>query len=99
MGRMGWEVGGRFKREGTYVYLWLIHVDIWQKPTQFCKAIILLLKINTLRKNTDFYKSLKKMKHKVFKNISLRMCSSGFIGKEIMPFKKCLLFNRSNYWY
>ena len=20
------------KREGTYVYLWLIHVDVWQKP-------------------------------------------------------------------
>ena len=24
-------VGGRFKREGTHVYLWLIHVDLWQK--------------------------------------------------------------------
>ena len=24
----------------TYVYIWLIHVDIWQKPTQYCKAII-----------------------------------------------------------
>ena len=23
----GWEMGGRFKREGTYVYLWLIHAD------------------------------------------------------------------------
>ena len=41
--RMGLEVGGRFKTEGTYVYLWLIHVDIWQKPTQYCKAIILQL--------------------------------------------------------
>ena len=30
---MGWKVEGRFKREGTYVYLWLIHVDVWQKPT------------------------------------------------------------------
>ena len=39
------EVGGRFKREGAYVYLWLIHVDVWQKPTQHCKAIILQLKI------------------------------------------------------
>ena len=29
----GKEMGGKFKREGTYVYLWLIHVDIWQKPT------------------------------------------------------------------
>ena len=36
----------KLKREGTYVYLWLIHVDIWQKPTQYCKAIILQLKIN-----------------------------------------------------
>ena len=43
----GWggrETGGRFKREGTYVYLWLIHANVWQKPTQFCKAIILQLK-------------------------------------------------------
>ena len=36
---MGWEVGGRFKREGTYVHLWL-------KATQYCKAIILQLKVN-----------------------------------------------------
>ena len=43
---MGWNVGGRFKREETYVYLWLIHVDIWQKPTRYCKVIILQLKIN-----------------------------------------------------
>ena len=43
---MGREVGGRFKREGIYVYLWPIHVDVWQKPTQYCKAIILQLKIN-----------------------------------------------------
>ena len=38
--------GGRSKREVTYVDLWLIHVDIWQKPTQYCKAVILQLKIN-----------------------------------------------------
>jgi hypothetical protein len=43
-GGMGWEVGGRFKTEETYIYLWLIHV--WQKPAQYCKAIILQLKIN-----------------------------------------------------
>ena len=23
-----WEVGGRFKRKGTYVLLWLIHPDV-----------------------------------------------------------------------
>ena len=35
--------------EGTYAYLWLIHVDVLQKPTQFRKAIILQLK-NKLKK-------------------------------------------------
>ena len=30
---------------GTHVYLWLIHVDVWQKPSQYCKVIILRLKI------------------------------------------------------
>ena len=42
---MGWEMGRRFKKEGTYVYLSLIHVYVWQKPTQHFKAIILELKI------------------------------------------------------
>ena len=35
---MGWEVGGRFKRAGTCVCLWLIHDDVWQKPTHYCKV-------------------------------------------------------------
>ena len=39
-----------FKREGTDVYLWLIHVNVWQKPTPYCKAIILQLKINKFLK-------------------------------------------------
>ena len=33
------------------VSLWLIHVDMWQKPTQYCKAIILQLKINKFKQN------------------------------------------------
>jgi len=38
-GGMGRELGGRFKTEGTYVYLCLIHVDVWQRTTKFYKAI------------------------------------------------------------
>ena len=34
-------VGRRLQREGMYVYLRLVHVVVWQKPTQHCKAIIL----------------------------------------------------------
>ena len=41
----GGEVGGRFKREGMYVCLQLIHA-VWQQPAQHCTASILQLKIN-----------------------------------------------------
>ena len=37
-------MGAKTRREGTYVYLWLIHVVVCQKPTH-CQAIILQLKI------------------------------------------------------
>ena len=47
---MGWEVRGRLKKEGTYVYPRLIHADGCQKPTQCCKAMILQLKINNFFK-------------------------------------------------
>ena len=33
-----WRGGRRFKREGTYIYLWLIHGDGWQKPTQYLQC-------------------------------------------------------------
>ena len=37
--------GGREVQEaGTYVYWWLMHVDVRQKLTQHCKTIILQLK-------------------------------------------------------
>ena len=45
-GGVGW--GGRWEmgsgERGIHVYLWLIHVEVWQKTTEFCKAIILQLK-------------------------------------------------------
>ena len=32
---------------GTHVNPWLIHVNVWQKPLQYCKVISLqLIKIN-----------------------------------------------------
>ena len=33
---MGREVGGEFRIEGTHVYPWPIHVDVWKKPSQYC---------------------------------------------------------------
>ena len=51
----GWEgVGGgsweKGSEEGIDIYLWVIHVDVWQKPTQYCEEIILQLKIDKLKK-------------------------------------------------
>ena len=40
---MGWVVGGG-SGWGTHVHPWLIHVNVWQKPPQYCKVIILQLK-------------------------------------------------------
>ena len=40
---MGWEE----VHEGGDIWIPMaIHVDVWQKPTQYCKVIILQLKIN-----------------------------------------------------
>ena len=47
-------MGERLKREGIYLHLGLIHVDMWQKPTQYCKVIILQLKINLNFKKADY---------------------------------------------
>ena len=43
----GWdgEAGGRWVQdEGTHVHPWLIHVNEWQKPPQYCKVISFHLK-------------------------------------------------------
>ena len=47
---MGW--GGRWEGGsgwGTHVNPWLIHVNVWQKPLQYCKVIRLQL-IKMIRK-------------------------------------------------
>ena len=41
---VGREAGGGVQDGGTRVHLWLIHVNVWQKP-QYCEAIIFQLKL------------------------------------------------------
>ena len=52
MGQGGrWEGGSGW---GTHVNPWLIHVNIWQKPLQYCKVISLqLIKINEKKKEEE----------------------------------------------
>ena len=43
----GWEWGRRWEGVsgwGTHVNPWLIHINVWQKPLQYCKVISLQLK-------------------------------------------------------
>ena len=53
---MGW--GGRWEGGsgwGTHVNPWLIHVNVWQNPLQYCKIISLqLIKINGKKKKWDY---------------------------------------------
>ena len=49
----GWsaEGGGTGVQDGeTHAYTWLIHVNVWQKPQQYCQKIILQLKLINLKK-------------------------------------------------
>ena len=53
LGRPGgmWEAGSGW---GTHVNTWLIHVNVWQKPLQYCKEISLqLIKINGQKKKKE----------------------------------------------
>ena len=50
---MGW--GERWERGSRE---WLIHVDVWQKPAQAYKAIILQLKIKFLEKEMAAHSSI-----------------------------------------
>ena len=43
--RWFWKAGGRQGLGGTHVHPWLIHVNVWQKPTQYCKVISIQIKL------------------------------------------------------
>ena len=52
---MGWEVGGG-SGWGTHVHSQMIHVNVWQKPPQYCKVISLQLnKLKKKKKNREQY--------------------------------------------
>ena len=53
---LGREGGGGGSGWGTHVNPWLIHVNVWQKPLQYCKVISFqLIKINGKKKKNPPY--------------------------------------------
>ena len=85
---MGW--GGRWEGGsgwGTHVHPWLIHVNVWQKPPQYCKVISLQLKF----KNKE-YKKERKM-DPLLSKISIMIGSSKLHNKKnsfLKEILKCL---------
>ena len=50
-----WEVGSGW---GTHVNPWLIHVNVWQNPLQYCKVVSLqLIKMGKKNPKTNKQKS------------------------------------------
>ena len=76
---MGWDGvgGGRKVLEGGDIYLWLIHVVVRQKPIQYCKAIILYLKISKLKKTMCRRTSMCFLRHDPL--ITFFTCFTGFV--------------------
>ena len=70
-----WEGGSGW---GTHVNPWLIHVNVWQKPLQYCKVISLqLIKINEKKikdkQNRQTYSQTQQRKKKGIKYRKLEM--------------------------
>ena len=56
---MGREAGGGLGW-GTHVNPWLIHINVWQKPLQYCKVTSLqLIKINGKKKKESLWSNPK----------------------------------------
>ena len=79
---MGW--GGRWEGGsgwGTHVHPWLIHVNVWQKPRQYCKLINLLLN-NFLKWAEDLVRCFSKG-YIQMANRNRKRCSASLIIREI----------------
>ena len=67
-----WEGGSGW---GIHVYPRLIHVNIWQKPLQYCKVISLQLikklKKKQIKKNKDFHRLTKKRRCGLYMYVSV----------------------------
>ena len=85
-------MGGRLRREGTYIYLWLIHVVMWQRPIQYHKAIILQLNINFKISGRILRKAIAQIISSVclwMLHIAPDLCSGGSLYLECTTFSAC----------
>ena len=77
----GMGLGGRWQGVlgwRTHIHLWLIHVNVWQKPPQHCKVISLQLKYRKKKNNEQGKKILQN---------EIILWTWNIIFKEIFYFK------------
>ena len=80
-----WEGGSVW---GIHVTPWLIHVNVWQNPLQYCKVISLqLIKINEKKKRIKHPKGFRWPIGKQENNITTSICFSLKNKKEMKIFK------------
>ena len=69
---------------GIYVDLQLIHIVVWQKPTQHCKAIILRLKILKDLLNKIYASQTKNANSYGYQEFGLqRVCAYGWTATKV----------------
>ena len=63
---------GEAWERGDILYLWLIHIVVWQEPTHYCKTIVLQSKKKKKRKKRKNSNQLqKKEKEKNCENVNV----------------------------
>ena len=91
----GWDMEGSVNRVqdgGTHVHPWMIRVNVWQDPPQYCKIISLWLKLinwkrsesvgsygyllNILRNCQSFLKCFVKCLHSYISPLTMSECSN-----------------------
>ena len=92
-GGLGRETGGTFRREETWVHLWLILVDVWHKTIKFCKAIILQLKKIKWQKILKTGSLLIELQTSAFGRLLLlcNLCSNTLLNKTWLASLQCTL--------
>ena len=91
---MGREAGGMFTWAGTWVNLWLVHVDVWQKPTQSVKQLSFNKKINQFKIKKNVYIAINAMLLSRFSYV--RLCATPETAAHQAP--PSLGFSRQEHW-
>jgi len=86
--RMGREEGG-VSGWGTHVHPWLIHVNVWQKPLQYCKVISLQLNFKNLINNARGklnYLSINSIENEIIKLLIMEEMSKEYVAKNMQKY-------------